>query len=67
MSSSKPPKLRLTGDEDEPDPLLIRQFSSEGFDVTYVPYGQGGKVYREKLKNLADDLELGESYAIVCM
>jgi hypothetical protein len=60
-----PPRLHLTGDEDSADPTLFQALQDEGFDVTYLPYGRGGKPYREKLKSLGSDLELGESYSIV--
>lgn len=64
---SLPPRLHVTGDDNEPDATILRSFEDEGFDVTYFPYNGGGKPYREKLANLANDLELGESYAIVGM
>ena len=60
-----PPKLYLTGDDTEPDPLTEQHFRDEGFDVRYIPLGKGGKAYREELKHLAEHLELGESYSIV--
>ena len=60
-----PPRLHVTGDDDDPDPLIMQHFFEEGFDVTYLPRGNGGKGYNDKLKRLAEDLELGENYAIV--
>jgi len=60
-----PPRLHVTADDDEFDPTIIQHFREEGFDVTYLPYGNGGKAYKDKLKHLADDLELGEDYVIV--
>jgi hypothetical protein len=66
-SSSLPPRLHVTGDDDEADATLLQRFEDEGFDVTYLPRGNGGKAYRDKLKSLPDDLELGESYSIVGM
>lgn len=60
-----PPTLHVTGDDDEWDPVYIKHLQEEGFDVTYLPYGQGGKPYVTELKHLADDLELGESYGII--
>lgn len=35
--------------------------------MEYIPYNGGGKAFRDQIKNLADDLELGENYAIVGM
>ena len=60
-----PPKLYLSADDNEFDPILIQHFREEGFDPKYLPLGQGGKEYRSTLKHLADDLELGENYGIV--
>lgn len=60
-----PPKVRLTGDDDEPDPDFYDHLIEEGFDVEYLPHAGGGKAYRERVKNLADDLELGENYAVI--
>ena len=60
-----PPRLHVTGDDDEPDSLIVQHFQEEGFDVTYLPYGAGGKAYKDHLRHLNDDLELGEDYAIV--
>ena len=33
--------------------------------MTYLPFNGGGKDYTNELRHLADDLEVGESYAIV--
>ena len=33
--------------------------------MTYLPFGDGGKPYRQKIQSLHTDLELGESYAII--
>ena len=60
-----PPRLHVTGDDDEPDSLVIQHFKEEDFDVTYLPYGMGGKAYKDRLTRLDEDLEFGESYAIV--
>ncbi|KAK4498151.1 hypothetical protein PRZ48_010807 [Zasmidium cellare] len=62
--NSLPPRLHLTGDDPEP-PLLLAHLQSEGYDVTYLPWSNGGKAYRTHLAHLADDLELRESYAII--
>lgn len=62
---SLPPRLHVTADDNDFDPTIMRHFREEGFDVTYLPYGNDVKAYKNDLKHLADDLELGESYAIV--
>ena len=62
----KAPKVYLTADGNDFDPILIQHFGEEGYDVKYLPYDKNSvKAYRETLKNLADDLELGEKYSIV--
>ena len=66
MRTSRAPQLIVTGDEEDPDPSIVQHFEDEGFGVTYVARGEGGKAYTDQLKNFAKDLELGESYAIVC-
>lgn len=45
----------------------MQYLEEEGFDATYFPRGDGGKGYRDKLAHLPDDLELGESFAIMGM
>lgn len=60
-----PPRLHITGDDPEFDDTVLRHFQDEGFDVTYLPFSQGGKAYRDELKGLPDGLELAESYAII--
>ena len=60
-----PPRLYVTADDDEFDSTLLQHFEEEGFHTTYLPLGKDGKAYRESLRHLADDLELGENYAII--
>ncbi|CAK4033153.1 Hypothetical predicted protein [Lecanosticta acicola] len=67
--NSLPPRLHITAEganaEDDFDPDIPQYFKEEGFDVTYLPWNNGGKAYRNALAHLPDDLELGESYAVV--
>ncbi|USW56104.1 Putative NTF2-like domain superfamily protein [Septoria linicola] len=66
LNNGLPPRLHITADDDEFDDELLHHFRTEGFDVTYLPYNHTNpKAYITELKHLADDLELGESYAIV--
>jgi hypothetical protein len=62
-----PPRLHVTADDNEFDPIILKYFRDEGFDATYLPKGSDNKAYKDRLKHLADDLELGENYAIVGM
>lgn len=48
-----PPKLFLTAETDDFDPLTIAEWRDEGFDVEYLPMGNGGNEYREKLRALS--------------
>ncbi|EMC95770.1 hypothetical protein BAUCODRAFT_71739 [Baudoinia panamericana UAMH 10762] len=71
--NSMPPRLHITADADSErdfDPVICQHFREEGFDVTFLPYNPDGgpaedKAYRNTLKHLSDDLELGENYAII--
>ncbi|KAK4574138.1 hypothetical protein LTR86_001899 [Recurvomyces mirabilis] len=60
-----PPRLYVTADDDEFDSTLLQHLEEEGFHTTYLPLGKDGKAYRDSLRHLADDLELGENYAII--
>jgi carboxymethylenebutenolidase len=62
--NSLPPRLHITADDDEFDETTIQHWREEGFDVTYLPFTDD-KAYISALKHLADDLELGEAYALV--
>ena len=63
--NSMPPRLHITGDDAEFDETILQHWREEGFDVTYLPYGNNIKAYKQELAHLADDLELGEYYAII--
>ncbi|KIW05527.1 hypothetical protein, variant [Verruconis gallopava] len=63
--NSLPPRLWITSEDEEFDETTIQHWKDEGFDVTYLPMNGGGKPYVQELKRLADDLELGEAYALV--
>ena len=60
-----PPKLVLTSQDAEFDPVTIRNWHAEGFKVTYLPYTGTQKEFERALQLLPDSLELGEKYAIV--
>jgi len=65
-TDSKAPKVYITADDDEFDQVIIQHLREEGFDARYLPYDpDNSKAYRDTLRHLADDLELGENYAIV--
>ncbi|KAI7119644.1 carboxymethylenebutenolidase [Hortaea werneckii] len=60
-----PPRIHVTADDDTFDPVIIRHLREEGFDATFLPFTGDLKGYRDTLRHLADDLELGENYAII--
>ncbi|KIW03180.1 uncharacterized protein PV09_05407 [Verruconis gallopava] len=62
------PKLFITAETDdvtEFDQVTLKHWREEGFDVTYVPMGKGGKAYIEELKSIPNRLPLGEYFAII--
>lgn len=60
-----PPRLHITADDPEFDPIIISHWKQEGFDVTYLPFGGDVKAYRQQLATLPEDLELGEYYGLI--
>ncbi|KAK7719182.1 hypothetical protein SLS57_005917 [Botryosphaeria dothidea] len=63
--NKRPPQLHVCGEDDEFDPATLRFFRDEGFDVTFHSLAQGRPVFQHAVLGIADDLELGEHYAIV--
>ncbi|GAB7355432.1 hypothetical protein MBLNU459_g5942t1 [Dothideomycetes sp. NU459] len=60
-----PPRLHITSDDPEFDAVILDHWKQEGFDATYFPYNGDNKAYKSHLQHLADDIELGESYALI--
>ncbi|KAF2492144.1 NTF2-like protein [Lophium mytilinum] len=62
------PRLYITAETDdvsEFDQKTLKAWQEEGFKVTYVPFGKGGKGYVNQLHHLGDGMSIGERYAIV--
>lgn len=59
------PRIYVTSDTEDFDEEILAHFQEEGFQVSYLPYGGNHAAYQRQLQHLADNLELGESYAIV--
>jgi len=59
------PKLVLTAEDQDFDPLTIQIWKAEGFEVSYLPFTGSRKDYEKNLLHLADPLDLGEKYAII--
>ncbi|KAF9884706.1 hypothetical protein FE257_001335 [Aspergillus nanangensis] len=67
-----PRRLYITSDTSTFDPLLLRRFKAEGFQVEYLPFPGGNDDPERERKDLEklihereDDLEPGERYAIL--
>ncbi|KAI0593004.1 dienelactone hydrolase [Biscogniauxia sp. FL1348] len=60
-------KLYVTAESDSFDIQTMREWRDEGFDVEYLPLGDGGSAYAAKLASLAKSNNLGpcQSYGLV--
>jgi len=65
-ASSAPPRVIVSSDDAEFDVIILSHLKDEGFDTIYMPFTGNVKAYKDKLARLPDDLELGESFAIIC-
>lgn len=64
--NSLPPRLWLTSTLPQLPETIYRYWKEEGYDATYIQYvPQEQKAYLNRIKTLKDDLELGETYALV--
>ncbi|KAK0756252.1 hypothetical protein N5P37_011167 [Trichoderma harzianum] len=62
----RPPKLYLTAESDEFDAVTIAEWQAEGFDVEYLPMGNGGDEYLQKLRGLrGNEMSSFEIFGIV--
>ena len=59
------PRVVLTAEDEDFDPITIRTWKEEGFQVSYLPFKGSRKEYMREIDHLPDPLELGEKYAIV--
>ena len=62
------PRLYITAETDtieEFDQITLKHWREEGFDVIYLPFGQGGKAYVKELEGIKDSLRLGDSFGVV--
>ncbi|KAL8784621.1 MAG: hypothetical protein Q9213_003876 [Squamulea squamosa] len=65
-NTSQKPRIILAAEEDEDcDTVAAQHWKEEGFEVSYLPLAQNKKVFVQQLYDYADDLELGEKYAVV--
>jgi hypothetical protein len=68
LNVSKTPYIFLTAETDDFDEETIAAWEGEGFVTIYVPYGDGGREYVDRM-HAAPDQELGlnDQYAIVVL
>ncbi|KAK8241386.1 dienelactone hydrolase-like protein [Phyllosticta capitalensis] len=59
------PRLYITAESDDFDEYTLDAWRDEGFNVIYVPFGEGGKQYVKTLHTLGQNLGVGEAYSIV--
>lgn len=60
-----PPRIHIVSDDPSFDPDLLSHLTAEGFTTTYIPLLPPEKPDLTPLRHIADDLEFGESYAIL--
>lgn len=65
LNVHKTPHVFLTAETDDFDENIIDAWQDEGFKTYYVPLGDGGPAYTKKIHSLADNIGVGENYAIV--
>ncbi|KAI5263014.1 carboxymethylenebutenolidase [Aureobasidium subglaciale] len=62
---SKPPRVHVLSDDIEFNRVFLKHLRQEGFDVTYIPFSGDVKDFKWTVQHFSDDLELGQSYAII--
>ncbi|KAI4238117.1 MAG: hypothetical protein LQ349_001320 [Xanthoria aureola] len=65
-STSQKPRIIISAEEDDDyDAVALQHWKEEGFDVSYLPLARNKKLFVQHLHDYADNLDLGEKYAIV--
>ena len=66
LNVSKTPYIFITAETDDFDEEILAAWQGEGFVTTYVPYGDGGREYINRMHAAPDQaLGLNDQYAIV--
>ncbi|KAI5277143.1 dienelactone hydrolase [Aureobasidium subglaciale] len=66
LNVSKTPFIFLTAETDDFDEETIAAWQGEGFVTTYIPYGDGGREYVDRMHAAPDQVVgLNDQYAIV--
>ncbi|KAF2834859.1 carboxymethylenebutenolidase [Patellaria atrata CBS 101060] len=60
-----PNRVLISAEGDHFDYTALEEWQDEGFEVTYVPNNENLKAYTFAIESLADELEDGETYAII--
>jgi hypothetical protein len=61
-----PPKLYITGENDDFDEITLREWRDEGFDVEYISMESCGDGYLKKIKSLSrENMGPCEKFGIV--
>jgi len=62
------PRLYITAETDtiqEFDQITLKHWRDEGFDVIYLPFGQGGKAYTKELEAIKNNMSLSNSFGMI--
>jgi hypothetical protein len=65
LNKSKVAHIVLTAESEDFDDETIKQWTSEGFDVQYVPLLKGGNDFIRRVHTVGDNFGVSEQYAIV--
>ena len=67
VQHSNPARLCISAETEDFDTETLLNWQNEGFEIAYVPYGDGGKEYLSRLNPVKESLGVGDSYAIIGM
>lgn len=65
LNKSKVVHVIIAAESDDFAEEVIQQWEAEGFNVIYVPFGNGGKDFVARIKTAGEYVGVGEQYAVV--
>ena len=65
LNKSKIVHVIIAADSDDFTEEVTQQWHDEGFNIIYVPLGNGGKDFLARIKSAGDNTGVGEQYAVV--
>lgn len=65
LNKSKVVHVIIAAESEDFAEEVIQQWQAEGFNVLYVPFGNGGKDFVARVKYVGDNVGVGEQYAVV--